>query len=137
MIPPLSLHRSPSPLLQAYEKGVSLFRWPNVYDIWNRYLTKFIERYGGDKMERCRDMFEQCLEGCPPKFAKGQYKCLEGCPPKFAKGQYKCLEGCPPKFAKGQYKCLEECPPKFAKCQYNICLEDLPPKFLKSEDTDL
>ena len=32
-------------LLQAYEKGISLFKWPNVYDIWNTYLTKFIERY--------------------------------------------------------------------------------------------
>ena len=31
--------------LQAYEKGIALFKWPNVYDIWNTYLTKFIDRY--------------------------------------------------------------------------------------------
>lgn len=31
--------------LKAYEKGVALFRWPNVYDIWATYLSKFIERY--------------------------------------------------------------------------------------------
>ena len=30
---------------QAYEKGIALFKWPMVYDIWNKYLTKFIERY--------------------------------------------------------------------------------------------
>lgn len=30
---------------QAYEKGIALFKWPNVFDIWNTYLTKFIDRY--------------------------------------------------------------------------------------------
>ena len=60
-------------ILQAYEKGVSLFKWPNVYDIWNTYLTKFIKRYGGKKLERSRDLFEQCLQGCPAKFAKHFY----------------------------------------------------------------
>ena len=58
---------------KAYEKGIALFKWPNVYDIWNTYLTKFIGRYGGKKLERARDLFEQCLEGCPPKFAKHLY----------------------------------------------------------------
>jgi pre-mRNA-splicing factor SYF1 len=58
---------------KAYEKGIALFKWPNVYDIWNTYLSKFIHRYGGKKLERARDLFEQCLEGCPPKFAKALY----------------------------------------------------------------
>ncbi|KAK3088543.1 hypothetical protein FSP39_020393 [Pinctada imbricata] len=58
---------------KAYEKGIALFKWPNVYDIWNTYLTKFIERYGGKKLERARDLFEQCLENCPEKFAKSVY----------------------------------------------------------------
>src|SRR5690348_16795659 len=40
---------------KAYEKGISLFRWPHVYDLWNTYLTKFLDRYGGDKLERARD----------------------------------------------------------------------------------
>ena len=31
--------------LQAYEKGIGLFRWPLVYDIWNVYLVKFVQRY--------------------------------------------------------------------------------------------
>ncbi|XP_052223848.1 pre-mRNA-splicing factor SYF1-like [Dreissena polymorpha] len=58
---------------KAYEKGIALFRWPNVYDLWNTYLSKFIDRYGGKKLERARDLFEQCLENCPPKFAKAIY----------------------------------------------------------------
>lgn len=58
---------------RAYEKGISLFKWPNVYDIWNTYLTKFLKRYGGAKLERARDLFEQCLENCPAKFAKCFY----------------------------------------------------------------
>ncbi|GFQ99306.1 pre-mRNA-splicing factor SYF1 [Trichonephila clavata] len=58
---------------KAYEKGISLFKWPNVYDIWNTYLVKFLKRYGGTKLERARDLFEQCLENCPQKFAKPIY----------------------------------------------------------------
>jgi len=55
---------------KAYEKGISLFKWPNVFDIWNTYLSEFLARYGGDKLERARDLFEQCLETCPEKYAK-------------------------------------------------------------------
>ncbi|QQP32357.1 Uncharacterized protein FKW44_024272 [Caligus rogercresseyi] len=58
---------------KAYEKGIALFKWPNVYDIWNTYLTEFLERYGGVKLERTRDLFEQCLETCPPEYAKNIY----------------------------------------------------------------
>ncbi|EEB19718.1 XPA-binding protein, putative [Pediculus humanus corporis] len=58
---------------RAYEKGIALFKWPNVYDIWNTYLTKFLKRFGGTKLERARDLFEQCLENCPPKYAKTLY----------------------------------------------------------------
>lgn len=58
---------------RAYEKGISLFKWPNVFDIWNTYLTKFLKRYGGTKLERARDLFEQCLENCPPDLAKCFY----------------------------------------------------------------
>lgn len=58
---------------KAYERGISLFKWPNVSDIWSTYLTKFISRYGGRKLERARDLFEQALDGCPPKYAKTLY----------------------------------------------------------------
>ena len=36
------------PCWQIYERGVGMFKWPNVYDIWNTYLTKFLERYVSD-----------------------------------------------------------------------------------------
>lgn len=58
---------------KAYEKGVHLFKWPNVFDVWNTYLVKFVERYSGKKLERIRDLFEHCLKGCPPDFAKPIY----------------------------------------------------------------
>lgn len=32
-----------------------------------------MQRYGGSKLERTRDLFEQCIEQCPPKFAKGLF----------------------------------------------------------------
>ncbi|KAI5742072.1 hypothetical protein M8J77_002699 [Diaphorina citri] len=58
---------------KAYEKGIALFKWPYIFDIWNTYLTKFLSRYGGTKLERARDLFEQCLEACPPRYAKTLY----------------------------------------------------------------
>merc|ERR1712226_975087 len=58
---------------KAYEKGISLFKWPNVYDIWNTYLSEFLARYGGSKLERTRDLFEQCLDECPEQYTKNFY----------------------------------------------------------------
>lgn len=64
---------------KAYEKGISLFRWPNVFDIWNTYLSKFLRRYKGSKLERIRDLFEQCLETCPAKHCKQIYLLYAKC----------------------------------------------------------
>lgn len=72
--------------------------YPIAFEIWNAYLSKFIKRYvrshsllthvdwgsrltrhccpnhqGGEKLERARDLFEQALESCPPKFCKPIY----------------------------------------------------------------
>jgi len=58
---------------KAYEKGIALFKWPNVYDIWNTYLSEFLARYGGTKLERTRDLFEQCLDECPEQYTKNIY----------------------------------------------------------------
>ncbi|XP_064355470.1 pre-mRNA-splicing factor SYF1 [Dromaius novaehollandiae] len=58
---------------KAYERGVALFRWPNVADVWHTYLSKFVARYGGRKLERARDLFEQALDGCPQRYAKTIY----------------------------------------------------------------
>lgn len=55
---------------KVYERGVELFTFPVSFEIWNIYLSKFIKRYGGTKLERARDLFEQALEKCPPKSCK-------------------------------------------------------------------
>ncbi|EPQ58752.1 hypothetical protein GLOTRDRAFT_104017 [Gloeophyllum trabeum ATCC 11539] len=55
---------------KVYERGVELFTFPISFEIWNIYLSKFVKRYGGSKLERARDLFEQALEKCPPKSCK-------------------------------------------------------------------
>ncbi|KAK2467051.1 hypothetical protein APHAL10511_001309 [Amanita phalloides] len=55
---------------KVYERGVELFTFPVSFELWNIYLSKFVKRYGGDKLERTRDLFEQALEKCPPKSCK-------------------------------------------------------------------
>eukprot|EP00833_Pecoramyces_ruminatium_P009876 jgi/Orpsp1_1/1183908/evm.model.c7180000087180.1 len=58
---------------KIYERGIDQFGWPVAYEIWNIYLTKFIKRYQGTKLERTRDLFEQAIDKCPAKFAKTIY----------------------------------------------------------------
>ncbi|GJE86947.1 hypothetical protein PsYK624_030300 [Phanerochaete sordida] len=55
---------------KVYERGAELFTYPVSFEIWNIYLAKFVKRYGGEKVERTRDLFEQALEKCPPKNCK-------------------------------------------------------------------
>ncbi|CCG81209.1 putative DNA repair and transcription protein [Taphrina deformans PYCC 5710] len=55
---------------KVYERGLDLFKYPVAFELWNLYLTKFMQRYKGTKLERARDLFEQALRDCPPKFAK-------------------------------------------------------------------
>ncbi|KAG8752944.1 pre-mRNA-splicing factor syf1 [Ceratobasidium sp. 423] len=57
-------------LAEVYERGVELFTFPIAFELWNIYLAKFIKRYGGTKLERARDLFEQALEKCPEKHCK-------------------------------------------------------------------
>ena len=51
----------------AYERGIELFQFPGVKVIWKAYLESFLKRYGGTKVERTRDLFQRCLEACPPE----------------------------------------------------------------------
>ncbi|KAN0061209.1 pre-mRNA-splicing factor syf1 [Thecaphora frezii] len=55
---------------KVYERGVEAFTYPVAFELWNVYLSKFVKRYGGTKLERARDLFEQALEKCPPKYCK-------------------------------------------------------------------
>lgn len=51
----------------AYERGIELFTFPGVKLIWKAYLESFLKRYGGSKVERTRDLFQRCLDACPPE----------------------------------------------------------------------
>ncbi|GAX78150.1 hypothetical protein CEUSTIGMA_g5592.t1 [Chlamydomonas eustigma] len=65
---------------KVYERGVALFKYPHVKEIWQAYLQHFVQRYGGSKLERARDMFEQALAQTPPEHSKAiflQYALLE------------------------------------------------------------
>ena len=44
-----------------------------AFDLWTLYLNKFVARYGGTKLERTRDLFENAVDKLPPKFAKSIY----------------------------------------------------------------
>ncbi|OMJ26433.1 Pre-mRNA-splicing factor syf1 [Smittium culicis] len=57
-------------VFRVYEKGISLFGYPVAFELWNSYLTAFIDRYKSSKLERTRDLFEQALNGCPKELSK-------------------------------------------------------------------
>ena len=42
-------------------------------DLWVAYLTKFVERYKGEKLERVRDLFEQAVSSVPAEAVKTLY----------------------------------------------------------------
>ena len=46
------------------------FSWPTLYDFWLLYLTKFVLRYEGTRLERTRDLFETVLKQTPIKTNK-------------------------------------------------------------------
>ena len=54
----------------VYERGVNLFKFPHSIDIWRAYLTQFVDRFQDKKVERAREVFEQCCEQAPPKDCK-------------------------------------------------------------------
>lgn len=56
-----------------YERGIDLFGFPIAFDLWSLYLKKFTTRFGGDKLERARELFESSVEKVPPKYAKQLY----------------------------------------------------------------
>jgi pre-mRNA-splicing factor SYF1 len=58
---------------KVYEKALALFTFPQLKVIWLTYLNKFINRYGGSKLERLRDLFEQCVSVVPSEDAAEFY----------------------------------------------------------------
>ena len=55
---------------RCFEKGVNLFPWPHCNELWLVYLRKFVDRYGEDKLDRGRELFESALSEVPPDLCK-------------------------------------------------------------------
>ncbi|KAL9142370.1 hypothetical protein ABFS82_14G165300 [Erythranthe guttata] len=58
---------------KVYERGVKIFKYPHVKDIWVTYLSKFVKRYGKSKVERARELFEHAVEMAPAESVKQLY----------------------------------------------------------------
>ena len=59
---------------KIYQQGIALFQWPLVHDVWVEYIDCFVRRFKGGKVERTRDLLEQCVAKVPKKFAMRFYK---------------------------------------------------------------
>ncbi|KAG5542349.1 hypothetical protein RHGRI_022031 [Rhododendron griersonianum] len=69
----LEEHKFFEDAFKVYERGVKIFKYPHVKDIWVTYLSKFVERYGKSKLERARELFEHAVEATPAESAKPLY----------------------------------------------------------------
>ncbi|CAA7025986.1 unnamed protein product [Microthlaspi erraticum] len=58
---------------KVYERGVKIFKYPHVKDIWVTYLTKFVKRYGRTKLERARELFEHAVSMAPSDAVRTLY----------------------------------------------------------------
>jgi pre-mRNA-splicing factor SYF1 len=47
---------------KVFERGVKIFKYPHVKDIWVTYLTKFVKRYQRSKLERARELFTEAVQ---------------------------------------------------------------------------
>ncbi|KAI3905328.1 hypothetical protein MKX01_040019 [Papaver californicum] len=45
-------------VFKVYERGVKIFKYPHVKDIWATYLSKVVKRYKNKKLERARELLE-------------------------------------------------------------------------------
>ncbi|KAJ7946640.1 pre-mRNA-splicing factor SYF1 [Quillaja saponaria] len=72
----LKEHKYFEDAFKVYERGVKIFKYPHVKDIWVTYLSKFVKRYGKNKLERGRELFEHAVETGPADAAL-QYVKLE------------------------------------------------------------
>ena len=58
----LQEHKYFEDAFRVYERGVKIFKYPHVKDIWVTYLSKFVKRYGKTKLELARELFENAVE---------------------------------------------------------------------------
>ncbi|MED6196956.1 hypothetical protein PIB30_052203 [Stylosanthes scabra] len=69
----LEEHKYFEDAFKVYERGVKIFKYPHVKDIWVTYLSKFVKRYGETKLERARELFENAIETAPTDQVKPLY----------------------------------------------------------------
>ncbi|ONK62544.1 uncharacterized protein A4U43_C07F5180 [Asparagus officinalis] len=69
----LEEHKYFEDAFKVYERGVKIFKYPHVKDIWVTYLSKFVKRYGKAKLERARELFEHAVEKAPAEDVKPIY----------------------------------------------------------------
>ncbi|KAK4587860.1 hypothetical protein RGQ29_019030 [Quercus rubra] len=69
----LEEHKYFEDAFKVYERGVKIFKYPHVKDIWVTYLSKFVKRYGKAKLERARELFEHAVEMAPADAVKPLY----------------------------------------------------------------
>ncbi|KAJ4966630.1 hypothetical protein NE237_018479 [Protea cynaroides] len=69
----LEEHKYFEDAFKVYERGVQIFKYPHVKDIWVTYLTKFVNRYKSMKLERARELFEHAIEKAPAEYVKPLY----------------------------------------------------------------
>lgn len=69
----LEEHKYFEDAFKVYERGVKIFKYPHVKDIWVTYLSKFVKRYGKSKLERARELFEHAVEMAPAESVKPLY----------------------------------------------------------------
>ncbi|XP_021845190.1 uncharacterized protein [Spinacia oleracea] len=69
----LEEHKYFEDAFRVYERGVKIFKYPHVKEIWVTYLSKFVKRYGKSKLERARELFENAVETAPGECVKPLY----------------------------------------------------------------
>ncbi|XP_022142130.1 pre-mRNA-splicing factor SYF1 [Momordica charantia] len=69
----LEEHKYFEDAFKVYERGVKIFKYPHVKDIWVTYLSKFVKRYGKTKLERARELFEHAVETAPADSVRPLY----------------------------------------------------------------
>ncbi|KAI8548864.1 hypothetical protein RHMOL_Rhmol07G0307300 [Rhododendron molle] len=69
----LEEHKFSEDAFKVYARGVKIFKYPHVKDIWVTYLSKFVERYGKSKLTHARELFEHAVEATPAESAKPLY----------------------------------------------------------------
>ncbi|KAJ6817720.1 pre-mRNA-splicing factor SYF1 [Iris pallida] len=69
----LEEHKYFEDAFKVYERGVKIFKYPHVKDLWVTYLSKFVKIYGRTELERARELFEHAVEKAPAEDVKPIY----------------------------------------------------------------